>query len=191
MVGLPGIGFDACRWEARVVDKVGNIVIDGARYLAGSQLSGQSVNVGLRAATVTILDTAGTQVARLPRVYGKSLATIHDPAGVVAVLARKPRAWEQSILRRDTSAGLTQALDAAGPGERSRLLRLLAATADTEGFTVAAAAMERIITAGRTPQRAETLMLAKRLAQGESAPERHVDLSVYDRFTGHRDQAAS
>lgn len=191
MLGLPGIGFDACRWESRVVDKVGNIVIDGARYLAGARLSGQAVNVGLRAATVTILDAAGTQVARLPRAYGDTPATVHDPAGLLAVLVRKPRAWEQSILRADTPEALTRALDDAGPAERSRLLRILAATANTEGFTVAAAAMERIITAGATPQRAETLMLAKRITQGESTPERHVDLSVYDRFTDHRHQAAS
>lgn len=122
MLALPGIGFDACSWYERRVDKVGNIQIDTVRYLAGAHLAGQVVQVGVRAASVEILDQDGRRVAMLERVYGPHATTVHDPAVLLPVLNAKPHAWEQSVLRADTPTPIRDLLDQAPDRERRRLL---------------------------------------------------------------------
>lgn len=74
---LPGIGFDACTWLSRRVDKVGNIEVQGVKYFVGSAYAGQRIHTGMRAFTVE----ARTLVGEVIATHTRNLRWLsrHDP----------------------------------------------------------------------------------------------------------------
>ena len=67
-LALPGVGFDPVRYESRVADKTGNLLIDGNTYAAGSCFGGRRVTVGIRHDRIEILDEHADPIVTLPRV---------------------------------------------------------------------------------------------------------------------------
>jgi hypothetical protein len=47
-LALPGIGFDAVRYEPRKADRRGYIIVDANTYAAGPSFHGRSVTAGIR-----------------------------------------------------------------------------------------------------------------------------------------------
>lgn len=99
-LALPGVGFDAIRYETRSADKFGNIVIEHVTYGAGPAYRSATVTVGLRHDSVQILDEGNHPVVTFGRSYDHQAGTVIDPAGLLPLLARKPGAWRQSLIGR-------------------------------------------------------------------------------------------
>ncbi|WP_216382777.1 IS21 family transposase [Arcanobacterium phocae] len=87
---LPRIGFDACSWHRRIVDKVGNIHVDNHTYLAGSQYAGANVHVEIRSQSIEILDVGGKRIIEHRRTYTSDSVTVFDPLSVLPGLTRRP-----------------------------------------------------------------------------------------------------
>ena len=105
---LPGAPFDAVRWASARADKRGTVTVDGRGYLAGPAWHSRELVVGLRADAVEILADRGRRVAMLPRAYGEG-PTVRDPLSLVPALVARPRAFGESVIRRDMPAGLVRA----------------------------------------------------------------------------------
>lgn len=184
---LPGISFDACSWESRRVDKVGNIDMLGVKYYIGDAYSGQRLNIGMRAFTIEARTLAGEQVASHTRVYGSQAETVRRPEQLLPGLLRKPGAVLNSPLRHSLPEPLRALVLQADTGECRRLLRVLEHATEIAGFEEAATVMNEIASSGRQIDASEVEMVATRAreqhhALREGKPVR-VDLSVYDRFT--------
>ena len=181
MLALPGIGFDAVRWQTRHSDNLGVIHVDQVRYLVGAKYHNMSVHVGLRAQDVEIRSTEGTSIVRLPRVYGASERTVADPVSILPVLVRKPRSWGESTLRSDFPDSVRTCLDTLPERERSRLLAAITRSARANGFAATIQACGLIIDQGRDLEFTGIDQTAKRIGQGGQEPH-GPDLTRYDRF---------
>ncbi|WP_427016398.1 IS21 family transposase (plasmid) [Pseudarthrobacter sp. P1] len=180
---LPGIGFDAVRYESRKADKTGNLLIDGNTYAAGPVFHGRMLTVGLGHDVVQILDEHSEPVRTFPRVFGKQAETVFDPASLVPLLVTKPGAWSHSPLRALVTDPVRDWLDKATATGRRRLFNAVDAASSAAGFDAAVAAADTLIQRGDAPDMAMLGMLARRLADGTEPPAANVDLSVYDTFT--------
>jgi len=180
---LPGIGFDAVRYESRTADRTGNLLIDGNTYAAGPSFHGRALTVGLGHDVVQILDEHAEPVRTFPRVFGKQAETIFEPASLVPLLVTKPGAWSHSPLRALVTDPVRDWLDKATATDRRRLLNAVDAASSAAGFNAAAAAADTLIQRGDEPDMAMLGMLARRLADGTEPPVANVDLSIYDTFT--------
>lgn len=180
---LPGIGFDAVRYESRKADRTGNLLVDGNTYAAGPVFHGRMLTVGLGHDVVQILDEHSAPVRTFPRVFGKQAETIFDPASLVPLLVIKPGAWSHSPLRALVTDPVRDWLDEATATERRRLLNAVDAASSAAGFDAAVAAADTLIQRGDAPDMAMLGMLARRLANGTEPAAANVDLSIYDTFT--------
>ena len=180
---LPGIGFEAVRYESRKADRVGNLLVDGNTYAAGSAFHGRLLTVGLGHDVVQILDEHSAPVRTFPRVFGRQAETVFDPASLVPLLAAKPGAWSHSPLRSLVTDPVRDWLDQATATDRRRLLNAVDAASGSAGFEAAMAAADTLIVRGDHPDMAMLGMLARRLADGTEPAAANVDLSVYDTFT--------
>ena len=131
---LPGVGFEAVRYESRRADRVGNLLVDGNTYAAGSSFHGRQLTVGLGHETVQILDEHSAPVRTFPRVFGKQTETIFEPASLVPLLATKPGAWSHSPLRTLVTDPVRDWLDKATATDRRRLFNAVDAASGTTGF---------------------------------------------------------
>lgn len=177
---LPGVGFDAVRYEPRKADKTGNVLIEANTYAAGPSFGSRRVTVGLRHETVEILNENAEPVVIFERVFGRSTVTAINPARIVPLLAAKPGSWSHSPLRPLVTDPLREWLDTADGPHRRRVFTAVAATTDSAGFEAAVAAADALVRSGDDPASAGLGMLARRIAQGEPAPIAGVDLGVYD-----------
>lgn len=177
---LPGVGFDAVRFEARTADKYGNIAIDHVTYGAGPVFRSRTVTVALRHETVEVLGDDNRPVVTFPRSFDHQNETVIDPAGMLPLLARKPGAFNQSLIRPHLPDALTGWLDAANPAQRCRLFTALDKACAQAGFAAATQAAEQLIRRGDAPEAAALNMLARRIGQGDYRPAPEVDLAVYD-----------
>ncbi len=180
---LPGIGFDAVRYESRKADKTGNLLIEGNTYAAGPSFHGRMLTVGFGHEVVQILDEHSEPVRTFPRVFGLQAETIFDPASLVPLLVTKPGAWSHSPLRTLVTDPVRDWLDKATATNRRRLLNAVNAASSAAGFDAAVAAADTLIQRGDEPDMAMLGMLARRLADGTEPVAANVDLSVYDTFT--------
>lgn len=180
---LPGVGFEAVRYESRKADKTGNLLVDGNTYAAGPAFHGRMLTVGLSHEVVQILDEHSAPVRTFPRVFGRQTETVFDPASLVPLLAAKPGAWSHSPLRSLVTDPVRDWLDQATATDRRRLLNAVDAASGSAGFDAAMAAADTLIVRGDRPDMAMLGMLARRLADGTEPAGANVDLSVYDTFT--------
>ena len=98
-IRLPGIGFDAVRYESRRTDKTGVLLVEGNSYLAGPAFSGRLLTVGIRHDRIQILDESIQPVISFDRVYGRHQDTVFAPATLLPALMAKPGAWSHSPVR--------------------------------------------------------------------------------------------
>lgn len=182
MLPLPATRFDAVRWVPRTADRDGRVEVDGVLYLAGPSWRGWRLLVGLRARSVEVADGRGRHVVTLPRKWRDDGETVRDPASLIPALSARPRAWDESPVRRDLPAPLVDAVDRMGAADRRRALRSIERAARRSGFEAAVEAATEIALSGRAPDEGSVDVLARRIAQGLPSASGSADLAVYDSF---------
>lgn len=179
-LALPSAGFDPVRYESRVADKTGTLLIGGNPYTAGPGLAGRGVTVGIRHDRVEFLDEHANPIVSLPRVFGQGHASVFDPACLLPLLVRKPGAWGNSPVREKVTDPVRDWLDAAPARDRRDVLTGLDAATSSAGFAHAVAAADALIRRGDHPGADAIGMLARRLAAGTEPSTGTVNLRVYD-----------
>ena len=179
---LPGIGFDAVRYESRRTDKTGVLLVGGNSYLAGPAFSGRLLTVGIRHDRIQILDENIQPVISFDRVYGRHEDTVFSPATLLPALVAKPGAWSNSPVRALVPDPVRHWLDAASNAKRSRLLHRIDQAALVTGFDTAIEAAQKLIQVGDDPAGPGLGMLARRMVQGAEPAPAVVDLGVYDQL---------
>ncbi|MEW6948873.1 IS21 family transposase [Trueperella pyogenes] len=177
---LPRIRFDACSWQRRIVDKVGNIHVDSHTYLAGAQYALTDVHVGIRAQSIEILNQAGQRIVEHPRSYTSDKTTVFDPIQALPNLIRRPGSYHQSLLRPLLPEELARYLDHADNSKRSAIFRIMYRACEIADFTcVAGSAADLII--HEMDLNADNLFLAVRATiQPPSTQAHKVNLAAYD-----------
>ncbi len=181
MPPLPGIGFDPCDWRSAKADKTGSVVIDANRYLAGPRWRSMRLQAGVRVFEIELRNPDGGHIVTLERVWGKSARTQVDPASLLAIIARKLRIWGESPIRNDFPETVRALLDRMDARTRSDLLDDIRAVAADCGFAATVKAVETVIDAGRTVDRAAIGTCAKRILEG-AGTEGGQDLKRYDKY---------
>lgn len=177
---LPRIGFDACSWQSRMVDKVGNIHVDNHTYLAGSQHALTHVHVGIRAQSIEILDQNGTRIVEHPRAYTSDSTTIFNPVDILPHLIRRPGSYRQSLVRPLLPYALANYLDHADNSRRSSVFRIMYRACEMADFSSVAASAARVIN-NEMELNLDNLFLAVRSTlQPPATPTNVVDLTPYD-----------
>ena len=188
-LALPGVGFDAVRFVSRKADKYGNITVDDVAYGAGPVFAQQGVTVAVRHETIEILDGQNQPAVTFTRSFDHQTETVINPAGTLPLLARKPGAWNQSLVRRHMPDALAAYLDQAKSADRRMLFTALDRATGQASFASATQAAEELITRGDRPDTAAICMLARRIDQGDYQRAPEVNLAVYDRL-GRKEQPA-
>ena len=181
MLALPSAPFDAVRWTRCRSDKRGVVTVDGRGYLAGPAWHSRELLVGVRADTVEVLADRGRRVAVLPRAFGDGPA-VRNPLSLVPALVARPRAFGESVIRRDMPASLVEGIDRMDAPQRKQTLRSISRAAEASGFEAACGAALRVVEGGRVPDDATVDVLARRIAAGGPEAAGGADLSVYDTF---------
>lgn len=182
MMALPGVRFDSVRWVHVRSDKRGYIQLDGVSYCAGPAWHSRDLIAGARAREVEIMDAHGRHVASLPRSWRQG-ELVRNPTSLVPALIARPRAFGESIIRRDMPEGLLSHMDRLGKEDLRRTLRAIGRASDASGFDAACRAAERLFGEGRVPDDASCDMLARRIASGGTEGT-GIDLAAYDRLAG-------
>lgn len=181
MPPLPGIGFDPCDWRSAKADKTGSVVIDANRYLAGPRWRSIRLQAGVRVFEIELRDPDGGHIVTLERVWGKSAKTQMDPASLLAIIARKPRIWGESPIRNDFPDTVRPLLDRMSGRVRADLLDDILVVAAECGFAATVKAVETVIDAGRTIDRAAIATCARRVPEGKGSSGGQ-DLKHYDKY---------
>ena len=181
MLSLPSAPFDAVRWVRCRADRRGVVTVDGRGYLAGPAWHSRELLVGVRAGTVEVLADRGRRVALLPRAFGDGPA-VRSPLSLVPALIARPRAFGESVIRRDMPEGLVRAIDSLDAAGGRRALRSIERASGPSGFDAACAAAQRVLEGGRVPDDATVDVLARRIAAGGPAAEGGADPSACDGF---------
>lgn len=181
MLALPSAPFDAVRWVRCRADKRGHVAVDGREYCAGPAWHSRELLVGVRADTVEVLADRGRRVALLPRAFGDGPA-VRNPLSLVPALVARPRAFGESVIRRDMPAALVEGIDRMDAPQRRQTLRSISRAAEASGFEAACGAALRVVEGGRVPDDATVDVLARRIAAGGPEASGGADLGVYDAF---------
>ena len=181
MLPLPGVGFDPCDWRSVKADKTGSVVIDANRYLAGPRWRSMRLQAGVRVFEIELRDPDGGHIVTLERVWGKSAETQADPTSLLAIIARKPRIWGESPIRNDFPDTVRSLLDRMDGRVRADLLDDIRAVAADCGFAATVKAVETVIDAGRTIDRAAIATCARRVLEGKGSSGGQ-DLKHHDKY---------
>lgn len=181
MLPLPGVRFDPCDWRSVKADKTGSVVIDANRYLAGPRWRSMRLQAGVRVFEIELRDPDGGHIVTLERVWGKSAETQADPTSLLAIIARKPRIWGESPIRNDCPDTVRSLLDRMDGRVRANLLDDIRAVAAECGFAATVKAVETVIDAGRTIDRAAIATCARRVLEGKGSSGGQ-DLKHHDEY---------
>ena len=107
---------------------------------------------------------------------------MRNPLSLVPALVARPRAFGESVIRRDMPEGLVRAIDSLDARGRRRVLRAIGRAAAASGFDAACAAAQGVLDGGRVPDDATVDVLARRIAAGGPEASGGADLGVYDAF---------
>ena len=169
MPPLPGVRFDPCDWRSVKADKTGSVVIDANRYPAGPRWRSMRLQAGVRVFEIELRGPDGETITTLERIWGHSARTQVDPASLLAIIARKPRIWGESPIRNDFPDTMRSLLDRMGGRVRADLLDDIRVAAAECGFAATVKAVEIIIDAGRTIDRAAIATCARRVLEGKGS----------------------
>ena len=181
MLPLPDVRFGPCDWRSVKADKTGTVTIDANRYLAGPKWRSMRLQAGVRVFEIELRGPDGETITTLERIWGHSAKTQVDPASLLAIIARKPRIWGESPIRNDFPETVRALLDRMAARTRSNLLDDIRAVAADCGFAATVKAVETVINAGRTVDRAAIGTCAKRILEG-AGTEGGQDLKRYDKY---------
>ena len=130
----------------------------------------------VRVFEIELRDPDGGHIVTLERVGAQA-----DPASLLAIIARKPRIWGESPIRNDFPGSVRSLLDRMDGHARANLLDDIRAVAAGCGFAATVKAVETVIDAGRTIDRAAIATCAKRILEGRAA-EGGQGLKRYDKY---------
>lgn len=181
MPPLPGVGFGPCDWRSVKADKTGSVVIDANRYPAGPKWRSMRLWAGVRVFEIELCDPDGGHIVTLERVCGGSARTQMDPSSLLAIIARKPRIWGESPIRNDFPDAVRSLLDRMGGRVRADLLDDIRVVAAECGFAATVKAVETVIDAGRTIDRAAIATCARRVLEGKGSSGGQ-NLKHYDKY---------
>lgn len=181
MLPLPGVRFDPCDWRSVKADKTGAVTIDANRYLAGPKWRSMRLQAGVRVFEIEPRGPDGETITTLERIWGHSTKTQVDPASLLAIIARKPRIWGESPIRNDFPETVRALLDHMDARTRSDLLDDLRAVAADCGFAATVKAVETVIDAGWTIDRAAIATCARLVLEGKGSSGGQ-DLKHYDEY---------
>ena len=181
MLPLPGARFDPCDWRSVKADKTGAVTIDANRYPAGPKWRSMRLQAGARVFEIEPRGPDGETITTPERIWGQSAKTQVDPASLLAIIARKPRIWGESPIRNDFPETVRALPDRMDARTRSDLLDDIRAVAADCGFAATVKAVETVINAGRTVDRAAIGTCAKRILEG-AGTEGGQDLKRYDKY---------
>ena len=181
MLPLPGVRFDPCDRRSVKTDKTGAATIDANRYLAGPKWRSMRLQAGVRVFEIELRGPDGETITTLERIWGHSAKTRVDPASLLAIIARKPRIWDESPIRNDFPETVRALLDRMDARTCSDLLDGIRVVAADCGFAATVKAVETVIDAGRTVDRAAIGTCAKRILEG-AGTEGGQDLKRYDKY---------
>lgn len=104
-----------------------------------------------------------------------------DPASLLAIIARKPRIWGESPIGNDFPDTVRSLLDRMGGRVRADLLDDIRVVAAECGFAAIVKAVETVIDAGRTIDRAAIATCARRVLEGKGSSGGQ-NLKHYDKY---------
>lgn len=176
MPPLPGVRFDPCDWRSVKADKTGIVVIDVNRYLAGPRWRSMRLQAGCASSRSNFAIPMVGISSRWNACGAQA-----DPASLLAIIARKLRIWGESPIRNDFPGSVRSLLDRMDGHARANLLDDIRAVAAGCGFAATVKAVETVIDAGRTIDRAAIATCAKRILEGRTA-EGGQGLKRYDKY---------
>lgn len=176
MLPLPGVRFGPCDWRSVKADKTGSVVIDANRYLAGPRWR----SMRLQAGCASSRSNFAIPMAGISSRWNACGAQA-DPASLLAIIARKPRIWGESPIRNDFPGSVRSLLDRMGGRVRADLLDDIRVVAAECGFAATVKAVETVIDAGRTIDRAAIATCAKRVLEGKGSSGGQ-NLKHYDKY---------
>ena len=178
---LPEKPFECIRYETYKTDKYGNITVGGHhRYSTSSSLPCENVTVAFSADKIEIYDLNGTLVATHGRLYGEKPDESVDPGASLRLLARRPGAWKNSVVRMSLPETLKNYIDAQDKDVIKTCLDTLITISDeTDYETAIKAAWEVHRDTGRL-KRSDISIYAQRLWDPDIVYDEAVDLHEYD-----------
>lgn len=134
----------------------------------------------VRVFEIELRDPDGGHIVTLERVGG-SARTQADPTSLLAIIARKPRIWGESPIRNDFPDTVRSLLDRMDGHVRANLLDDICVVAAECGFAATCKAVETVIDAGRTIDRAAIATCARRVLEGKGSSGGQ-NLKHYDKY---------
>ena len=183
MLDLPAKPFKAVRHDGSATNKYGDVCLEGKhRYPLGPENAQTKVIVEYGAFEVSFYTQKGSLIATYERAYGDAPTQAKDPRMQLALLCKKPGAWRNSLVRAEMPKELRLAVDAMDKPTRSELLKALRDASDQSGYDAAIAACSALAAMETAPSRADILMSAALIVNGQNAVEYTTlpDLSIYD-----------
>lgn len=182
---LPLSEFNACRFKTTKTNKYGHITLDGHHtYSARPDLVKVPVIIEIGAHMIRILDKSGEVVATHRRRFGKKRTETIDHSATLKLLSRRPRAWEQSPVRKQIPELLQEYIDNTKGAERRDSLRLLAELNSEHGFETAVAAMNAALRDGQLNLDNAAVLCARMASASDylAVPDSAPSLDAYDAF---------
>ena len=180
-LGLPSAPFDVVRYERHRADKYGKVCIDGHHfYSSNPAFGGEELICGLHADEVVVATSQGKVISRHRRAYGSARTDTTDPASQLPLLARKPRVWQNSLVRFSLSDDLRRYMDGLGGDELKGALRTLRDVSASKGWEAALSAAELSFEGSGRLDEASVSVAAAGIMSSPVEYEDAVDLAVYD-----------
>lgn len=180
--GLPEHPFEVVKWSRHKADKYGKVKLDGCHlYSSDPSYAKEELICGLYATEVVIADALGNIICKHRRAYGSAPTDTTDPASQLALLARKPKGWQNSRVREALSENLRTYMDTLDTQDLKASLRIMREVSATSGWSAMLAALEHAFGATGRIDEASVSVAAAGIFSTAIAYDDKVDLSIYDR----------
>lgn len=181
MLPLPGVRFDPCDWRSVKTDKTGAAAIDANRYPAGPKWRSMRLQAGVR---VFEIEPRGPAAKRSPRRRGFG-AIRRKPRWIRRACSRSSRespAYGAKARSGTISPKPCEPCSTAWTHARAPICSTTSEPLPpTAGSPPRSKAVETVINAGRTVDRAAIGTCAKRILEG-AGTEGGQDLKRYDKY---------
>lgn len=184
LLPLPGLPFEACRYEHVKTNGYGKFVIDGKHnYSSSPMYAEKEIVVRISAHFVEPLDESGDAISRHPRAFGMERTDTVDWLTMLDQLITKPGAWKNSMMRSQMSYEVRDYMDEQDKSGLRQALRVIKDLSSQYGLDVAVTSLQEAIVRRRTQGiDVNAAVIAARIAHygldtpGEPGP----DMTQYD-----------
>jgi len=143
MLALPE-AFDPCRYQILRTDNWGKFVLDTKHWYSVSPRHAKTkVQVKLSATKVQVLDENLREIVSHPRLYGKEKQESMNWIPYLSQLAKSPGALKYTGIYPMLPEPLQKYLEKSAPGEKGKILALVASLTTESSFDNAIAAVSR------------------------------------------------